>query len=115
MRYHLFIIALCLCAPVSAETIKFPSEVANFIERRGSCDHWRGEYGSDPERQADIEWAVCQSCRGTDAELARLKRKYSSNPKVVAILDDFEPKIEPDNKLKAERFCKSTRKPKWHK
>lgn len=115
MRYHCFSIALCLSTAVSAATTKFPSEVASFLERRESCDHWRGEYGYDPERQADIEWAVCQTCRGTDTELARLKRKYSANPKVAAILDDFEPKIEPDNKLEAERFCKSTRKPKWYK
>ncbi len=92
-----------------------PVEVEKFLELRESCDHWRGESGYDKERQADIDWSICQSCQGTDTELARLKKKYSANAKVMDALHVFEPKIEPNNKAAAKRLCKTTRKPKWQR
>jgi len=86
-------------------------EVQTFLERRESCDHWRGEHGYDKERQKDIDWAICQSCVGTDAELARLKRKYQRTAPVMEALAPFEPRIEPADKAATARFCKSTRRP----
>src|SRR5262245_37150097 len=62
----------------AAESVRLPAEVAAFLERRESCDHWRGEFGYDEERQSDIDWAICQACPGTDAQLARLKKKYAA-------------------------------------
>jgi hypothetical protein len=103
----------CLC--FSAFANDPPKEVYGFLELRKSCDHWRGEFGYDKERQADIDWSVCQSCQGTDAELARLKKKYRSNTTAMAALDELDEKIEPKDKAAARRFCKSTRKPKWEK
>mgnify|MGYP000517611529 CR=1 FL=1 len=69
----------------SAQT-SLPADVARYLERRESCDHWRGEDGYDAERQAYIKWATCQSCPGSDAGLATLKRKYAENPRVLAAL-----------------------------
>ncbi|GHT91120.1 hypothetical protein AGMMS49545_06330 [Betaproteobacteria bacterium] len=77
-----------------------------------SCDHWRGESGYDKERQAEIDWATCQSCQGTDAELARLKKKYKADAQVMEALNELEVEIEPKDKVAAKRFCVSTKKPK---
>lgn len=92
-----------------------PKDVSSFLELRESCDHWRGEYGYDEERQADINWSICQSCPGTDAKLAKLKRKYSEQAKILAKLNELEPEVEPKDKTAARLFCKKTRKPEWYK
>jgi hypothetical protein len=106
---------LCICVNASAAQFSLPKEVAGFVERRESCDHWRGEYGYDEERQRDIDWSMCQTCAGTDSELLRLKRKYSTNAQVLEKLNEFEPSIEPKDKAEARRFCRTTRKPEWYK
>jgi hypothetical protein len=116
MRAKYFVaiaMASVLCPPAIA--IEHPAEVKRFLELRESCDHWRGESGYDKERQADIEWSICQSCQGTDAELARLKKKYNANPKVMEALNDLDLEIEPKDKAEARRFCKQTRKPEWQR
>jgi hypothetical protein len=92
---------------------EFPKDVAAFLSERESCDHWRGEPGYDDERQADINWSICQSCLGTDAKLAGLKKKYRSSKLVMEKLGEFEPQIESKDKAAAKRFCSGTRKPKW--
>ncbi len=92
---------------------QFPKDVAAFLAERESCDHWRGEAGYDDERQADINWSICQSCTGTDAKLAILKKKYRASRVIVEKLDELEPQIEPQDKAAAKQFCSSTRKPKW--
>ena len=93
----------------------FPKDVSDFLSRRASCDHWRGEDGYDDERKADIAWASCQACQGTDAQLASLKRKYRTNAKVMAELDVLDSKTEPDDKAATKELCRHTRKPKWLK
>ena len=92
-----------------------PRDVQSFAELRESCDHWRGESGYDEERQKDIDWSICQSCRGTDAELARLKRKYRHSARVMDALAAYDPHVEPEDKAAVERFCKMTRKPSWER
>lgn len=88
-----------------------PKEVQAFVELREACDHWRGQRGFDTERQKDIDWSVCQSCPGTDAELARLKQKYKGNARVTEALAGFESRVEPEDKASTARFCQATRKP----
>ncbi len=90
-----------------------PKDVANFVEDRESCDHWRGEPGTDKERQADIDWSICDACVGTDSKLAALKQKYRANKVVMAKLAEFESVIEPKDKAAVKRFCQRTRKPDW--
>lgn len=107
----LFVTAgLCRAAPAP-----FPRDVRDFVATRESCDHWRGEAGYDDERKAEVAWATCQVCQGTDAKLAGLKRKYRSNERIVEKLSEFDPKIEPDNKAAAREFCRRTRRPEWQK
>lgn len=88
-----------------------PKEVQTFVDAREACDHYRGQRGFDAERQKDIDWSVCQSCPGTDAELARLKQKYKGNARVTDALAGFEQRVEPEDKAAQARFCQATRKP----
>jgi len=97
----------------AAETKALPRDVSAFVERRESCDHWRGEFGYDAERQADIDWSLCRACTGTDAQLARLQKKYRENAVVMEKLSTFEAVIELQDKSEARRHCSKTRKPKW--
>lgn len=100
--------ALVLTAMAVAAAERLPTEVSSFIDQREACDHWRGEYGYDEERQADIDYAVCQSCVGTDARLAKLKQKYLGKNEVLKRLEEFEPDIEPEDNSKTVEFCKMT-------
>ncbi|BCM25372.1 hypothetical protein [Methyloradius palustris] len=104
---------LCVFGISSAET-PLPTDVSSFLELRESCDHWRGEYGYDKDRQSDIDWSICQSCPGTDAKLAKLKRKYKNQESVMIKLNDLESKIESKDKAATLKFCKTTRKPEWY-
>lgn len=92
---------------------EFPKDVLTFLDERESCDHWRGEDGYDKERQADINWSICQSCPGTDAQLAKLKKKYRTNKAIFDKLSELEENIEPKDKAAAKQFCQTTRKPNW--
>lgn len=110
------LVALCIASVYQlglAAPSGFPKEIDDFLAERESCDHWRGEAGYDQERQADINWSVCQSCTGTDAKLKALKTKYRSNEKILEKLNELESQIEPKDKAAAKRFCRATRKPKW--
>lgn len=104
---------LALALPAWSAPDPLPKEVQDFVTRRESCDHWRGEDGYDAERQKDIDWSLCQACTGTDAELTRLKRKYRGSVPVTQALAGFEPRIEPADKAARARFCQTTRKPDW--
>ncbi|RZI61701.1 MAG: hypothetical protein EOP37_06905 [Rubrivivax sp.] len=86
------------------------------IERHGRCVHWLGEPGEgDAERQRDIDWGMCQSCPGTDANLAALKKKYRGQTSVMNALQALDERVEPMGREEAKRFCATTRKPEWAK
>lgn len=81
------------CNTISAKLL--PADVKKFIERRGNCDHFRGEFSeNDNERQTYIYKMANQSCKGTDKELAKLKRKYKTNKQVQKKLREYEVTIE---------------------
>lgn len=67
-----------------------------FIERRTTCDHWRGEFPDppDPERAAEVDRRVVEYCTGTDAQLAALKKRYRSDREISRRLEAYEPRIE---------------------
>jgi hypothetical protein len=102
-------IATGLC---QAEPAPFPRDVREFLAIRESCDHWRGEEAYDEERKAEIARATCETCQGTDAKLAGLKRKYRTDARIIEKLSEFDPKIEPDNKATPRDFCRRMMKPK---
>lgn len=95
---------LCFCSAASAGDA-LPKDVALFVAQREACDHWRGEYGYDTARQADIDDAVCQSCVGTDDKLAKLKRKYQGKKEILSKLEAFEADIEPEDTSQTAAFC----------
>lgn len=98
------LVLLCFCDAASAGNA-LPKDVMLFVEQREACDHWRGEYGYDEDRQADIDQAVCQSCVGTDDKLAKLKRKYQGRKEILNKLDAFEADIEPEDTSQTAAFC----------
>ena len=105
-------LALALLTSASAHAAgPLPEDVARYIERREACDHWRGEEAYDAEREAEILRGICQSCPGSDAGLARLKKKYTANQDVQKRLTDFEPDIEPGNEKAFRQICRNA----WQK
>lgn len=108
-------IAYLLTSLLAVSAPALPKDVNDFLDQREACDHWRGEYGYDEERQADIDYAICQACVGTDKRLANLKQTYHANKEILSRLDVFESDIEPDDDAANAAFCKKTRKPAWLK
>lgn len=77
-----------------AATGALPQDVRAFKARRDECDHFRGEEPSDEARAAQLEQKLEQTCKGTDATLAGLRRRYDSNPAAIAALADYEDSVE---------------------
>lgn len=101
-------LALALLTSASAHAAgTLPEDVARYIDRREACDHWRGEDGYDAEREAEILRGICQSCPGSDAGLARLKKKYTANQDVQKRLAEFEPNIEPGDDKEFREICRN--------
>lgn len=71
-----------------------PDDIGTFIVRREQCDHFRGEEGYDEERRRFLAKNLESTCKGTDAELAELKRKYASRDDLTKRLSEFESTIE---------------------
>jgi len=93
------LLAVLACEYVCMDAVAgtaLPPDVAAFVERRDLCDHFRGEDPYDEERAAFLKENIERYCTGTDAELARLKDKYSGDKAVMDILNGYEDDIEPD-------------------
>jgi hypothetical protein len=89
---------------------KLPPDVSRYIERRQSCNHWRSEIGYDDLRAADIESSVCATCPRSDADLAKLKRRYASNAVILRSLAESEPQIEPATRKERSAICTRIKK-----
>lgn len=72
-----------------------PADVAAFRKRREECDHFRGEEPYDAERAAELRKALDRTCKGTDAELASLRRRHAGEKATIAALSDYEATVEP--------------------
>jgi hypothetical protein len=81
------IIALGACGQRTAD-------IAAFAERRGQCDHFRGEDPYDKARAEFLREQIAKYCSGTDAELATLKQKYARDSAVMKSLDAYEERVE---------------------
>lgn len=79
---------------VAASAAPFPREVTEFMVARDGCDHFRGEEPYDAERRVYIEESIAELCRGTDAKLAMLRRRYASDPSVISALHGYDDRIE---------------------
>lgn len=90
---RLILMTLMLKAsPVSAA--EMPDDVAAFVARRDRCDHYRGEPVDDPAREAAVTKALAETCRGTDAERARLLDRHARDADVQKRLRAYDPNIE---------------------
>lgn len=83
--------ASIVAAPVAATP---PAEVTAYREERDKCDHFRGEDPTDAKRRAELRRQMDKFCKGTDARLAELRRKFAGQPAVLATLKDYEDSIE---------------------
>ena len=79
-------------SPTTATAL--PNEVTNFVQRRDSCDHFRGEEAYDAERGAFLRKSLKETCTGSDRKLKSLREKYRRNPAVAKKLKDYENNIE---------------------
>ena len=79
-------------SPTTATAL--PNEVTNFVQRRDSCDHFRGEEAYDAERGAFLRKSLKETCTGSDRKLKSLREKYRNNPAVAKKLKDYENNIE---------------------
>ena len=86
----------CGLGPATAAEGRLPTDVADYVEQRESCDHFRGEIPDPPDEQRmrEIEREIRKLCTGTDQKLVRLKRKYTKNQMVQKRLNEFEAPIE---------------------
>lgn len=89
-----FVVVLVASTTAANAQPKLPSDVARYVERRDQCDHFRGEEPYDVERRKFLVKRVREYCKGTDAQLVALHRKYKTNPKVLATLKEYELNIE---------------------
>lgn len=104
---HMFALLLCaaVIAAVSAserfppharavETL--PADVRAFIEKRQGCDHMRGELPDQSaiKRITEVIQEIDKLCKGTDRQLAGLKRRYATDCAVLLHLNQFETQIE---------------------
>jgi len=100
---------LASISPVLAEAL-VPPDVQKFVDRREGCDHMRGEIPDPGEkrRMKEVNREIAKLCKGTDKQLAQLKKKYASNAAVMQRLNEFEDGIEAGSStaLAAERKSK---------
>ena len=82
------------CASLPQGSGQLPGEVSSFAERRGICDHLRGEEPYSAERAAELARGTEKYCRGTDRELEALRLKYRNDTAVAPVLEKFETSIE---------------------
>lgn len=73
-----------------------PEDVRAFIQRRDSCEHFRGEVPEPTEkrRMKEVVRQINAFCKGTDKALASLKRKYANKTTVMSRLGEYESNIE---------------------
>lgn len=86
---------LMLGLPALADST-LPRDVQKFVERRDGCDHIRGEIpdSSEKQRKKELNREIENLCKGTDKQLAQLKKKYARNASVMRLLNEFEDIIE---------------------
>ncbi len=88
-------VLVALVAPAQA----LPDDVARFLSERKTCEHFLGEPAEgrtveQRERRDFVADSIDLYCSGTDKRLAALKRRYSKDASIVAILNSLDEKLE---------------------
>ena len=96
MTTHFSVAAVLLFAltQVACGPEQLPSDIREFVQQRELCDHLRSEIPDQGDEQSQVIDDINQQCRGTDAELQRLKLKYTHNTMFEHLLNQYEPDIE---------------------
>lgn len=91
----LFLLFATSCGSSYADGM-MPEDVEKFVSKREGCDHFRGEIPEPGERarMREVEREIRRLCVGTDEQLARLKKKYALESRIMATLNQFDPVIE---------------------
>jgi hypothetical protein len=99
MKNVLVCLALLMSALPALAGAPLPRDVQKFVDRREGCDHMRGELPDPAEkrRMKEVNREIENLCRGTDIQLAQLKKKYASNAAVMQRLNEFEDGIEAES------------------
>lgn len=94
-QLFLYLYLMTLLLSSSANDL-LPRDVQRFIDRREGCDHMRGEIPEPNarKRMREISREIEKLCKGTDKELAQLKKRYRENSSVLERLNEFESDIE---------------------
>ncbi|MFZ6713122.1 hypothetical protein [Undibacterium sp. TC9W] len=71
-----------------------PADVREFVVRRDTCDHLRGEDPGEGKNRAAFDARIDKACKGSDAQLAALKRKYKADKTVMSLLSAYDAQIE---------------------
>lgn len=93
-------ILLLLLPGISVAETTLPSEVADYIEHRKLCEHFRqepwpeGTTSEDKERRDFLAGQQHRYCSGTDRAIQKLKRKYKKDAAVTRELNNYEYPIE---------------------
>lgn len=93
-RYSILAVLLLALAQAAYGQDQHPNDIREFVQQRDLCDHLRGEIPDQGDEQSQVIDDINQQCRGTDAELQRLKLKYTHNTTFEHLLNQYEPDIE---------------------
>ncbi|MBD8557326.1 hypothetical protein HBO18_26725 [Pseudomonas lactis] len=93
-RYSILAVLLLALAQAAYGQDQHPNDIREFVQQRDLCDHLRGEIPDQGDEQSQVIDDINQQCRGTDAELQRLKLKYTHNTLFEHLLNQYEPDIE---------------------
>ena len=61
-----------------------PKDAASVADRLASCNHFWGEYGDDPDRNAEVNKSLKElRCNTVEADAAAINAKYAKNRSVL--------------------------------
>ncbi len=85
-----------MCGSAFADASRYPYDVSEFLANREACDHFRGEVIDPPdaELKQERDGNIKKFCTGTEAQLTKLKKKYSKRKSIMKQLNELEPNIE---------------------
>jgi hypothetical protein len=91
MILALLTLALQVSDPADQDLARFgplPRDVAAFIERRATCDHFAGEFNGDRSERDRYVTRQMRSlrCDRLDADEAALRRRHATSPTVLKAL-----------------------------
>lgn len=65
--------------------------VAHHVERQEKCRHWRDEQDGDTSQRPEVAEGLDRECRGIDAELASLRKRFENDGTSYDALRQFSP------------------------